>query len=251
MDTQSTDSIEGIVLREIKYKESAKIVEILTPYNGKITFTANSIFTSKKEFLSSTIRFSKSQYNFRKSRQYYYLKDALLLNSYSQTIKKFEITVYKSMICDFILRTDDYDTKMVYNLVDKIFETFDTEAVNPKIVLLSFMLKYITFAGYKPNFDHCSICAEKINDSKIFSFSSIEGGAICDNCKNLVKTQPIKREDFLNLKRILYTPSDKLKEESFNYYRLFIIIKEFLLTNMEMSNFNSLTWTQRLFMKEK
>lgn len=107
MAINDNSNIEGFVLREFNYQESSKILEVFTKDLGKISIIAKGVLKKKNTNLSSTQRFVKVSYNlYRSGNRFYGIKDAYLINSYSKSNKNFDIIIYKSAICDLLLRTD-------------------------------------------------------------------------------------------------------------------------------------------------
>ena len=153
MVTSDNSNVEGFVLREFSYKESSKIIEIFSKDMGKISIIAKGVLNKKNSNLSSTQRFVKASYNLYKSGEKFFgIRDASLLKSYSKSNKNFDIIIYKSAICDLLLKTIDYDQKdLVYNLLDKTFDSFEKASENYLNIFLCFLLKYISFSGFKPN----------------------------------------------------------------------------------------------------
>ncbi|MDO4661687.1 MAG: DNA repair protein RecO [Tissierellia bacterium] len=251
MATNNLSDIEGFVLREIKYKESSKILEIFTKEMGRISVIANSVESKKRQNLSSTLRFTKSSYNLNKSAKIYYLKDAYLLEGYSKSNRNYEIILYKSAICDLLLRTiDEIDKDTVYNLLDSTFRSFEDAKENYSYIFLSFMIKYISFIGFKPNLDYCSNDNKLIKKEDKISFSIQSGGVLCSNCISLFPDSiNLTKKDLLDLKRLLYTPTKDISKlySDIDKNKLYYIIIEFILDKLEIKKFSSLKWLDEIF----
>ena len=56
MATADLKDIEGIVLREFKYKESSKIIEVFTKDIGKISINCQSVLKQNSKNLSLTFQ---------------------------------------------------------------------------------------------------------------------------------------------------------------------------------------------------
>ncbi|MDO4594172.1 MAG: DNA repair protein RecO [Tissierellia bacterium] len=251
MATDNLKAIEGFVLREIKYKETSKIIEVFTKDLGRISIIANSVEKKNRENLASTLRFTKSRYELRKSRDMYYLKNSDLLNGYKKSFKNFDIIVYKSVISDLLLRTiDEIDREYVFRLLDNTYEAFEKSDCKFSYIFLSFLLKYISFIGFKPNFDYCTSCQKDIREFESLYFSANAGGVICTNCREYYKDRiKVDIKDIIDLKRLLYTASSqihliaKIDKPS----KLYNIIIEYLLNKLELKKFSSLNWAKKLF----
>ncbi|MCI5839072.1 MAG: DNA repair protein RecO [Peptoniphilaceae bacterium] len=244
MDTSNIE-VEGIVLREFKYKESSKIIEILTEKIGKISILCKGVLRKNSKNLTSTLRFSKSRYYIIHSKNMYYLKESFLLNSGKNN---FNNLVFKSAICDLILKTYKVDEKNIYELVNKYFLALDESKKNSAYIFLSFLLKYISFSGYMPSFDKNLIRNKnKINDYFIFSISD---GKIVSK-KDLTSEENVfylSYNEYVFLYKLLYTSSEKVCSINFsgNIKKMLDLIVKFTLTNLEIDSYSSMKWAEKI-----
>lgn len=250
MVTSDNSNVEGFVLREFSYKESSKIIEVFTKDMGKISIIAKGVLNKKNSNLSSTQRFVKASYNLYKSGEKFFgIRDASLLKSYSKSNKNFDIIIYKSAICDLLLKTIDYDQKdLVYNLLDKTFDSFEKASENYLNIFLCFLLKYISFSGFKPNLKECSLCGSKINPNDAY-FSIKDGGIVCSSCKKIKKDIVyLTREEYLYILKLIYTPTDEVSKINLNIQKEKIInlIVSYVSKCLEIRKFSSLDWVMKL-----
>ena len=250
MATNDNSNVEGFVLREFSYRESSKIIEVFTKNKGKISIIAKGVLNKKNPNLSSTQRFVKASYNLYKSGEKFFgIRDATLLKSYSKSNRNFDIIVYKSAICDLLLRTIDFDQKEpVYNLLDKTFESFEKASENYFNIFLCFLLKYISFSGFKPNLKECSLCGLKINPNDAY-FSVKDGGMVDSSCKKIKKDIVyLTREEYLYILKLIYTPTDQVSKIDLKIEKSKIInlVTSYVLECLEIKKFSSLDWVINL-----
>ena len=244
MATNDLKDIEGFILREIKYKESSKIIEVFTKELGRISVMARGVYRKKNPNLAITNRFSKVKLDLYKSKgDFYGIKEGNLENAYKNSHKDFEKIVFKSAIADLLLKTIDQNQKnLVYKLLDQTFLAFENLDGSSLNIYLSFMVKYLAFSGYKPNFSHCPYCNKK---SEMSYFSIKEGSLICDNdIKNVKDKIYLTREEIKYFMQLLYTPSKNLEEvkKPLEYKKIGRLIINLCLDKLEISSFNSLNW---------
>ncbi|WP_236785791.1 DNA repair protein RecO [Anaerococcus ihuae] len=250
MVTNDNSNVEGFVLREFSYRESSKIIEVFTKDMGKISIIAKGVLNKKNPNLSSTQRFVKASYNLYKSGEKFFgIRDASLLKSYSKSNKNFDIIVYKSAICDLLLRTIDFDQKdFVYNLMDKTFDSFEKASENYFNIFLCFLLKYISFSGFKPNLKECSLCGSKINPEDAY-FSIKDGGMIDSSCKKIKKDIVyLTREEYLYILKLVYTPTDQVSKIDLKIEKkkMINLLTSYVLDCLEIKKFSSLDWAIKL-----
>jgi DNA repair protein RecO (recombination protein O) len=246
LDTIDLSSIHGFVLREIKFQETSKIIEVFTEELGRISIIARGVLKAKSKNLAITQRFVKAEYNLYKSgKDFYGIKDGLVLDSYSKSTRNFDIIIYKSAICDLLLRTIDHTQKgTVYKLLDRSFKAFEEGEKNFENIFFSFLLKYISFSGFKPNLATCGVSGKKIYDQDLY-FSQSLSSVFLKEYKNQVKDRIyLRKSEFVYLKKLIYTSSDKLCliEEDIDLRKMGKLIMDYCLEKLELRKFNSIEW---------
>lgn len=249
MATADLKDIEGIVLREFKYKESSKIIEVFTKDLGKISINCQSVLKQNSKNLSLTNRFILASFTlFRSGKDFYGLREGLVLNPYNKSNKNFDIILYKSAISDLLLRTiDQIQIETVFTLLKNSFEAFENAEANHINIFLGFLLKYISFSGFKPNFKTCGICGKNISGKYLY-FSANESSAICDGCKDMVRDKVLLTYDELvYFNKLLYTKTEELCliNKVSNYQKIGKIIIDYCLKNLDMVIYPSLAWVKK------
>ena len=249
MATADLKDIEGIVLREFKYKESSKIIEVFTKDLGKISINCQGVLKKNSKNLALTNRFIHASFTlFRSGKDFYGLREGIVLNPYYKSNKNFDIILYKSAIADLLLRTmDQIQIEIVFTLLKNSFDAFEEAEDNYINIFLGFFLKYISFSGFKPNFKTCGICGKNIRGKYLY-FSENESSAICDDCKDLAKDKVfLTYDELIYFNKLLYTKTDelyKVKKVS-NYQKIGKIIIDYCLKNLDMGIYPSLTWVKK------
>lgn len=249
MVTNDLSDVCGFVLREFPYKETSKIIEIFTADFGRVSIIAKGALSKKSKTLGVTQRFVKASYSlYRSGKEFFGIKEASLIKSYSKSNKNFDIILYKSAIADLLLRTlDQIQSETVFKLLDNTFEAFENADGNYINIFLAFLLKYISFSGFKPNLNSCGICGKRLDDKEAF-FSPYESSVICDDDKYLIRDKIfLNKEEFAYLKKLLYTKSEDLAaiNKPAGFKKIAVLIIDYTLTNLEISRFSSIEWVYK------
>lgn len=108
--------------------------------------------------------------------------------------------------------------------------------------IISYELKFISFLGYKPELEYCTICRKKgFSD---FRFSIDKGGIVCYNCLSKESySEAMDNRMRKVLLWLLYTPLDEL--DSINIpketmFKLHDILVKYILNKIDRKQFNSL-----------
>lgn len=246
MATNDLKDIDGFILREFDYKESSKIIEVFTKDLGRISVIAKGINKKNSKNLALSQRFILANLSLYKTKgQFYGLKEGDVKKSYPKSKKSYDIILYKSAIADLLTRTmDQIQIETVYTLLDHTFDAFE-EADGAYInIFLSFLLKYVSFSGYKPNFTSCGICGKKISGND-FYFSKDQSSIVCDDCKGDAPDRTyLTRQEYLYFYKLLYTRSEELKDIELveNFEKIGKIIIDYSLKNLDLGRFSSIEW---------
>lgn len=244
MATNDLSDVTGFILREFPYKETSKILEVFTREYGKISIIAKGIMKSKSSATSR--RFAKANFNLYKSgKDFYGAKDISLINAYSKSNKNFDVILYKSAIADLLLRTiDQTQIDVVYKLLDNSFLAFENSRENQVNIFLAFLLKYISFSGFKPNLSTCGVCGRQIRNEDLY-FSNSQASLICSDDKYQIYDKIfLTKEEFVYLKKLLYTNSEELSSLKLvkSVDKVTNLIIDYTLDKLEIARFSSIDW---------
>ena len=171
--------IIGIVISEQDYKESSKLVKIITK-DGIVSMIAKGSRKLKSDLRISTTKLTYGTFTM------YYKEDSLstltsvdIIDNY-KNIKKDIIKIsYASYLLDLSVQVIKQNKcedvfELLVNSLKKIDEGFE-----PMVITNILELKYLDYLGVMPIIDECSICGSK---TSIATISGRDGGYVCNNC---------------------------------------------------------------------
>jgi len=215
---------QGIVLKTRKYSESSKLLTIYTRELGRINALAKGARKIKSRFGSSLEVFTESKFLFYKqpSAGLYVVSQAQILFPHEGLYFANDKFASASVMADF-LYTHTVQAERHEELYrffrDSLKELELTGA--PQNVLLSFMLKFLTVAGYGLQLKACSSCGkggtEPGRDCRI---SAKHGGVLCEACSRkegdsvVIGPAALKALSFLQEKGYKLTGNLKLDDTS-------------------------------------
>jgi len=193
------DLIEGIVISELSYGETSKIINILTKDYGIIGCIAKGAKTLKSNLRSSTTKLTYGYFSMN------YKKDKLSIlnsvdvinpfNNIKKDITKISYATYLVELAEQVVKQNN-NPKIYEFLIASL--TKINENFNPNIITNILELKYLEYLGVLPRLDCCQICGNKTN---IATLSSTRGGFICYNC---LTNDKIVSEKTIKLIRMFY-----------------------------------------------
>lgn len=173
------DVIEGIVVSEVSYSETSKIINILTP-TGIIGCMAKGAKGLKSNLRVDTTKITYGKfYISKKEEKLSILTGVDIINDFKNIKKDIVKISYATYIVDLASQVMKHNVDSnVFNILlsalIKINENF-----SPVIITNILELKYLEYLGVMPIIDECAICGSK---TSIATLSSSRGGYICNNC---------------------------------------------------------------------
>ncbi len=191
--------VTGIVLRESDYKESSKLVQLLTKEYGLIRVLAKGAKNLKSDLRNPTTKLTYGTFYI------YYKEDKLstLVNvdviSYFQKLKtdieKISYASYLLELSEQVMKENE-SCPMLELLISALQKM--EEGFSPLLLTNILELKALAFLGVMPVLDGCSACGRK---TSIATLSSSRGGYICNQC---LTNERIVSEKAIKLIRLFY-----------------------------------------------
>lgn len=174
------ESIEGIVLSEVNYSESSKILNVLTREYGLIGIMSKGCRNIKSKLRGVSRKLIYGTFNiYYKESGVSTLISVDLINSFSKTMMDLERISYSSFILDLALQVvRQNNDSSVFDLL-KISLIKIEEGINPLVITNILELKLLEYLGVKANLDSCSLCGSTKN---IVSLSGVDHGFVCGSC---------------------------------------------------------------------
>lgn len=241
---------EGIVLSEMRYKDTSKILKIYTKKYGKISVMARGAYKPKSILIASTQPFSHNEYLLHKGRAFYYLNQASLIEPFYNIREKVERFLYGSYLMELVDKStpEEEASEKLFLLLAKALEVLANMEEGFNKFSIAFGLKHISFLGYRPNLGSCSHCGRK--DLVRMRFSHPEGGIICQDCFSVdPKARFLDPAMYEAMEALIFTPLDqldKLKIEDKTLIGLEELVEEYILHSIDRKEFNSLKMLKTL-----
>lgn len=186
---------EAIVLNKQDFRETSLIITFYSRYFGKIAGLLKGVRKEPGKFASSMELFSLNDIIFYKKRSgTLHLVSAADIKDNFNGIRSdmLRMSVASSMLelINAIMPYEDINED-IFDLAITCLKEMETARDSERIMLL-FKIKTLSLSGFKPHFDSCVSCGDRIND--ISKFSNSLGGLLCTQCfrKDLSSRQIFK-----------------------------------------------------------
>lgn len=235
---------EGIVLKEIKYGDTSKILNIYTRDLGKVSTIVKGAYNPKSKLIANSQTFSLNEYQFKKGRNFHYIIDADLLDSYYCLREDIERLIYGYYILELMDKSVpmEQENQLLYELLKKALGLLNTMEGDFLSFIIGYELKFASFLGYRPVLDSCVSCGEREMEAMRFSIS--QGGILCPKCFSKDGfSKVINREIYDIIYKALYSSLEDLRKiagSDQDLTRAHNLLVDYILYSIDRQKFNSL-----------
>lgn len=168
------DAYEGLILKQINFKESSKILHLYTE-NGQLSVLVHGAKKLSSPFLHLTENLNRIRF-YATGKEMKTFSDGEIITDFSllkTNLEKFTCAQHITEMLSFFYESE-YDHKKMYEFVLKILGKIETETDYLPYVFM-FELKYLFLLGVAPNFNTCAACGAR----EMLKFSVRDGGFAC------------------------------------------------------------------------
>ena len=200
--------IEGIVISEVDYKESSKIINVLSPTEGIIGILARGTKKIKSNLLGVTSKLTYGYFHINyKENGLSTLIEVDVIDSFKKIRQSIDLISYASYLVELSSMVYKHDNEPeIYDLLISSLKKIN-EGYDYMVITNILELKLLEYLGIKPVIDSCVNCGSKTD---IVTISSYKGGYLCKNCAHdevIVNIKTIKL-----LRMFYYVDIDKISK---------------------------------------
>mgnify|MGYP001305663951 CR=1 FL=1 len=237
---------KGIVLREVRFEDTNKILTIFSYKYGKINAISKGALRPRSPLLASSQIFSYSDYTFFKGKSFYHVNQGDIIDSFYDIRKDMNRFLYASYLVELVESciVEEQPNEKLFLLLIKGLSILSKLNSGFLKFSIAFEVKYISFIGYRPCLNRCVLCGNNSMDKIKFSFKN--GGIICSNCYDMDKNSyPFDIEMLKYLQLLLFNSLDdlnNLKIPEDMMFKLQSIMVKYILTCLEKTKFKTLEY---------
>lgn len=191
--------VEGIIVSEMDYKDTSKIIGIMTKTHGLISCIAKGAKRIKSPLRSTTGKLTYGKF------QILYKEDKLstlievdVINIFKKIKTDIICISYASFLVDLAGQVmKQNNNPEIYDLLISGLLKID-DGFDPAVITNIIELKYLDYLGVMPIIDSCAVCGRTNN---IATISVRKGGYLCNYCRN---DETLVDEKAIKLLRMFY-----------------------------------------------
>lgn len=211
--------LKGIVLSEIPYSETSKILNVLTNEYGMIGIISKGCKNLKNKLRGVSNKMCYSEYTINyKEKGLSTLIEGNTINSFKNIYVDMKKAFYAFYLMDLVSQVlKENNNKEIFNLlVNSLIKIND--GLSPELISNIMEIKLLDYLGVNLELDTCVLCG---NDEELVTIDLTSGGVICKNCysngyimndKALHLMRLLKKIDIEKLNKLEITDEDIFKE---------------------------------------
>lgn len=229
----------GLVLREVNYKESDKILTILAEGQGKRTVKAQGCRRKNSPLAAPAQLLVYSEMTWFDYQDRWSLKEANTLNEFRgvrEDIGKLALGSYFAEVAETVAE-EGLETPGLLSLVLNSLYALDKLDFPLEQVKAAFEVKLCCLAGYEPLLDACAVCGEEPKEPRL---NLSEGVLHCARCREELGevgiSMPLDAASLAALRHVAYGEAKRLfsfRLEGESMARFTGAAESFLLTQLE------------------
>lgn len=173
----------GLVLRGTDYKDTSRILTVLTSSEGKLTVSARGARRRGSRLAAATQLFAYSDMTLIRNRDRWTLTEAQTIELFSGLSSELGFLALGSYIAELLEAVSDEDSPNsdILSLGLNTLYTLSDSEKNPAFVKMAFEARLMRLAGYTPLVSSCSVCGRTDVDAPRLD---LKGGTVrCHTCK--------------------------------------------------------------------
>ncbi|MCL2151366.1 MAG: DNA repair protein RecO [Oscillospiraceae bacterium] len=174
----------GLVLRETAYKDSSKILTVLTGDEGKLTVSARGALRKNSKLMATTQLLAFSEMTIYCSRDRWTLTEARSVEQFiglRDDIALLALGAYFAELAETVADEDCPNPDLLALCLNGLF-ALSEKIKTPEYVKPAFELRLMAISGFTPQIESCRLCGRR--DMERAHLDLVEGTIVCGGCKH-------------------------------------------------------------------
>lgn len=216
------EEVEGLILSEIPYGETSKIINILTKDKGILGVMCKGAKSMKSPLRTFTMPITYAKfYIYYKEDKLSILKDVDLIDTFNNIKQDIMLIAYANYLTELTnqVAKQDFDENLFEIFVNALIKI--NNGLDPLIITNIVELKYLSYLGISLNLDGCVTCG---STKDIVTLDGDAGGYLCKNCyrdEKIVSPKTIKllrMYNYVDIKNISTINIEEQAKYETNYF---------------------------------
>ena len=174
--------VQGLIIRTVDMKESDRLVTLFTKEKGLITAIAKGARSLRSRQMSSTTQFCYGNYVLYQKGDFYWIKEAELLESFFHLRSDLERLALAQYLCEVLsyVTVETEDESLLRLSLNSLY-AIASGKYDIELVKAAFEIRAASIIGFMPDVMGCSACGAKDGD---FFLDIMDGSLLCYECNS-------------------------------------------------------------------
>ena len=206
------ETTQGLVLRSVRYKESDKILTVLTASEGKLTLRARGALRKGGKLAAATELYTLSEMTLFSNRGRWQLNEAQTVEQFiglRENFSALSLAAYFAEVLDTVSEEGAPDPAVLQLGLNSLY-ALSRALVPATLVKAVFELRLMAITGYEPDLSGCAACGRQ--DMPWAAFYAPDGAIYCPDCVHAAPgaVTQLMPETLQAMRHIVYSPPKKI-----------------------------------------
>ena len=173
---------KGLILREVRYKESSRILTILTETEGKITAQARGALRKTSRSAAATQQLTWSELTLFGNRGKWTVTEGSVLEGFAglrSDMERFALGAYIAECLEAFSVEEQPDPRLLQLGLNSLY-ALSEKLGEPEKIKAAFELRLMCLTGFQPDLSACAVCGRTQPEDPVLSLS--DGVLCCRSC---------------------------------------------------------------------
>lgn len=200
----------ALILREVRFKESDRILTALTADAGKMTLSAHGALSKHSRIAAATQQLTYSELTLFEKNGRYAVREAVTKEGFPglrQDLEKLALGSYFAECLEQYAGENQEEPELMQLGLNSLYALSEGLGSCEK-VKAAFELRLMTVEGYAPSEERCPVCGRE--DIREPLFFPEEGQIVCRECRKAGRALPMTSGTLAAMRYIMHAPAKKL-----------------------------------------
>lgn len=173
--------VTGLVVRTVDLSESDKLLSVYTQECGMMTIMAKGSRTLKSRYMAVAQPFCYASFLLSVRGDYYWLREAELIESFFDLRNDLVVTALASYFCDVIcdVGVNTPEPSLLSLILNSLY-ALTQKNFDPRLVKAAFEFRAAALLGFYPDVAACADCGDTVSDCVL---DVMNGCVLCGACR--------------------------------------------------------------------
>ena len=200
----------ALILREVRFKESDRILTVLTADSGKMTLAAHGALSKKSRIAAATQQLIYAELTLFEKNGRYTVREGTVKEDFDGLrwdLARLALGTYIAECLEQYAGEGQPEPELMQLGLNCLY-ALSKGLADCETIKTAFELRLMAVEGYAPAGENCSICGRKDIQEPMFSLE--EGHTVCRNCRKAGETLPLSKNAVTALLYIMNAPAKRI-----------------------------------------